>query len=64
MTFWAQIGRVYLIKFTQTDWLLSNFWIDMNETNLTQHGRSTNVNESDIFYLRDTMKILKSEGIY
>ena len=35
----------------------------MNETNLTQHGRSTNVKASDIFYLRDTMKILKNEGI-
>ena len=31
----------------------------MNETNLTQHGRSTDVNASDVLYLRDKTKILK-----
>ena len=31
----------------------------MNKTNLTQHGRSTDVNASDVLYLRDKMKILK-----
>ena len=31
----------------------------MNETNLTQHGGSTDVNASEIFHPRDTMKILK-----
>ena len=30
----------------------------MNETNLTQHGRSTDVNASDILYPRDTKKNL------
>ena len=28
----------------------------MNETNLTQHGRSTDVNALDILYPRDTKK--------
>ena len=36
----------------------------MNETNLTQHGRSTDVNVSDILYPRDTKKILKKDGVY
>ena len=31
----------------------------MNETDLTQHGRSTDVNASDVLYLRDKTKILK-----
>ena len=31
----------------------------MNETNLTLHGRSTDVNALDILYLRDTKKIVK-----
>ena len=35
----------------------------MNETNLTQHGRSTEVNASDVLYLRDKKKILKKRGI-
>ena len=35
-----------------------------DETNLTQHGRSTDVNALDILYLRDTKKILKKDGIY
>ena len=30
----------------------------MNETNLTQHDRSTDVNASDILYSRDTKKNL------
>ena len=34
----------------------------MNETNLTQHGRSTDVNASDVLYLRDKKKILKKRG--
>ena len=29
----------------------------MNETNLTQHGRSTDVDASDVLYLRDKKKI-------
>ena len=33
----------------------------MNETNLTQHGRSTDVNASDVLYLRDKTKILKKK---
>ena len=33
----------------------------MNKTNLTQHGRSTDVNASDVLYLRDKMKILKKK---
>ena len=36
----------------------------MNETNLTQHGRSTDVNASEIFSPRDTKKILRKEGIF
>ena len=36
----------------------------MNETNLTQHGRSTDVDASDILYPRDTEKILKKDGVY
>ena len=35
----------------------------MNETNLTQHGRSTDVNASDILYPRDTKEILKKDGV-
>ena len=34
----------------------------MNETNLTQHGRSTDVNVSDVLYLKDKKKILKKRG--
>ena len=33
----------------------------MNKTNLTQHGRSTNVNAPDVLYLRDKTKILKKK---
>ena len=33
----------------------------MNKTNLTQHGRSTDVDESDVLYLRDKTKILKKK---
>ena len=33
----------------------------MNETNLTQHGRSTDVNASDVLYLSDKTKILKKK---
>ena len=33
----------------------------MNETNLTRHGRSTDVNASDVLYLRDKKKILKKK---
>ena len=36
----------------------------MNETNFTQHGRSTDVDESDVLYLRDKKKILIKEGTY
>ena len=36
----------------------------MNETNLTQHGRSTDVNVSDVLYLKDKKKTLKNEGSY
>ena len=59
---WAQIKHVYLIKFTQVVWLLTNWWIGMNETNLTQHGRSTDVNASHVLYLRDKKKTLKKRG--
>ena len=51
-----------MIKFTQAVWLLTNWWIDINETILTQHGRSTDVNASDVLYLRDKKKILKNRG--
>ena len=34
----------------------------MNETNLTQHGRSTDVNMSDVLYLREKKKTLKKRG--
>ena len=34
----------------------------MNETNLTQHGRSTDVNASDVLYVRDKKKIKKKRG--
>ena len=34
----------------------------MNETNLTQHGRSTDVNASEIFSPRDTKKTFKKRG--
>ena len=33
----------------------------MNETNLTQHGRSTDVDASDVLYLRDKWKTLKKK---
>ena len=33
----------------------------MNKTNLTQHGRSTDVNAPDVLYLRDKTKILKKK---
>ena len=33
----------------------------MNETNLTQHGRSTDVNVSDVLYLKDKKKTLKKK---
>ena len=59
---WAHIKHVYLIKFTQVVWLLTNWWIGMNETNLTQHGRSTDVNASHVLYLRDKKKTLKKRG--
>ena len=36
----------------------------MNETNLTQHGRSTDVDASDVLYLRDKKNISKKEGTY
>ena len=36
----------------------------MNETNLTQHGRSTDVHALDILYPGDTKKIWKKTGIY
>ena len=36
----------------------------MTETNLTQHGRSTDVDASDVLYLRDKKKSFKKEGIY
>ena len=56
MTLRAQIGHVYLMKFTQAVWLLSSWWKGMNETNLTQHCRSTDVNAFDILHPRDTKK--------
>ena len=34
----------------------------MNETNLTQHSRSIDVNTSDVLYLRDKKKTLKKRG--
>ena len=34
----------------------------MNETNLTQHGRGTDVNASDVLYLKDKKKTLKKRG--
>ena len=52
-----------MIKFTQAVWLLTNWWIRMNETNLTQHSRSTDVNVSDVLYLRDKKKILKKGNL-
>ena len=33
----------------------------MNKTNLTQHGRSIDVDASDVLYLRDKTKILKKK---
>ena len=33
----------------------------MNETNLTQHGRSTDVNASDVLYVRDKKKTKKKK---
>ena len=33
----------------------------MSETNLTQHGRSTDVDASDVLYLRDKKKTLKKK---
>ena len=62
---WTQIKHVYLIKFTQAVWLLTNWWIAMNKTNLTQHGRSTDVYASDVLYPTDKKNILKKKkGIY
>ena len=34
----------------------------MNETNLTQHGRSTDGNTSNVLYPRDKKKIKKKRG--
>ena len=34
----------------------------MNETNLTQHGRSIDVNASHVLYLSDKKKTLKKRG--
>ena len=34
----------------------------MNETNLTQHGRSTDVNASDVLYPRGKKETLKERG--
>ena len=34
----------------------------MNETNLSQHGKSTDVNASHVLYLRDKKKTLKKRG--
>ena len=59
---WAQIKHVCLIKFTQVVWFLTTWWIGMNETNLSQHGKSTDVNASDVLYLRDKKKTLKKRG--
>ena len=59
---WAQIKHVCLMKLTQTVWLLTNWWIGMNETNLSQHGKSTDVNASDVLYLKDKKKTLKKRG--
>ena len=59
---WAQIKHVCLIKFTQAVWVLTNWWIGMNETNLSQHGKSTDVNASHVLYLRDKKKTLKKRG--
>ena len=59
---WAQIKQVCLIKFTQAVWLLTNWWIGLNETNLSQHGKSTDVNASHVLYLRDKKKTLKKRG--
>ena len=33
----------------------------MNKTNLTQHCRGTDVNASDVLYLRNKTKILKKK---
>ena len=33
----------------------------MNKINLTQHGRSTDVDASDVLYLGDKKKILKKK---
>ena len=59
---WTQIKHVYLIKFTQAVWLLTNWRIAMNKTNLTQHGRSTDVYASDVLYPTDKKNILKKRG--
>ena len=57
--FWAQIGHVYLIKFTQAFLLSSNWWIGVKETNYIQRVGSTDVNASNIFYSGNPKKILK-----
>ena len=62
--FQAQIRHVYLIKFTQTDWLLSNFWIGMNETNLTQHARSTDVNGCYENFEKKRGNLLRTTSFY
>ena len=59
---WEQIKHVYLIEFTQVVWLLTNWWVGMNETNLTQRGRSTDVDASQVLYLRDKKKTLEKRG--
>ena len=33
----------------------------MNETNLSQHGKSTDVNASDVLYLKDKKTTLKKK---
>ena len=57
---WPRAKNVHDINIYKL--LLTNWWIGMNETNLTQHGRSTDVNASDVLYLRDKKKTLKKRG--
>ena len=51
-----------MIKFSQAVLLLINWWIGRNETNLTQHGRSTDLDAWDVVYLRDKKKTFKKRG--
>ena len=53
----AQIRHSYWIRFTLSFWLLSKRWIVVNDTNVTQHGRSTDFNAQETCSSCDMKKL-------